>query len=120
MDEADKLSDRVAIIDHGKLLRLDTPKNLKKEIGEGDVAEITLSDPKMNQVIIDKLKEKENLLSVREVDGIINLRALNAVSKLPHIMEEIEQTGVHMADLSVRPNTLEDVFIDLTGTRLRE
>jgi ABC-2 type transport system ATP-binding protein len=120
MDEADRLSDRVAIIDHGKLLLLDTPENLKKEIGEGDVVEITLSDPKMNLDVIDKLKNVENLMSVLEVDGVINLRALNAMSKLPHIMENIEKAGVHVADLSVRQNTLEDVFIDLTGSRLRE
>ena len=120
MDEADRLSDRVAIIDHGKLLCLDTPDNLKKDTGEGDVVEITLSDAKMNQKVIKKLKEMENILSVIDVEGIINLRALNAVSKLPQIMESIEETGERMADLSVRQNTLEDVFIDLTGTRLRE
>lgn len=120
MDEADKLSDRVAIIDHGKLLRLDTPNNLKKEIGEGDVVEITLSNPKMNQNVIRKLQGMENILSVMEVEGIINLRALDAVGKLPKIMEYIEKTGERMADLSLRQNTLEDVFIDLTGTRLRE
>ena len=45
MEEADKLSDRIAIIDHGKLLRLDTPENLKKVIGEGDVVDMKLSDP---------------------------------------------------------------------------
>lgn len=120
MDEADKLSDRVAIIDHGKLLRLDSPNNLKKEIGEGDVVEITLSNPKMNPKVIKKLQEIENVLSVMEVEGIINLRALDAVGKLPKIMEHIEKTGERMADLSLRQNTLEDVFIDLTGTRLRE
>lgn len=120
MDEADRLSDRVAIIDHGKLLRLDTPDNLKMETGEGDVVEITLSNPKMNQKVIRKLQKMENVLSVLEVEGIINLRALNAVGKLPRIMECIEKAGERMADLSLRQNTLEDVFIDLTGTRLRE
>lgn len=120
MDEADRLSDRVAIIDHGKLLKLDTPVNLKKEIGGGDVVEITLSDDSMNQKVIKKIEETGNVLSVLEVEGIINLRALNAVGKLPQIIDDIEETGARMADLSVRQNTLEDVFIDLTGTRLRE
>jgi len=120
MDEADRLSDRVAIIDHGKLLKLDTPENLKKEIGGGDIVEITLTDALMNGKVIGKLEEMENVLSVLEVEGIINLRALNAVGKLPKIMDGIEEVGARMADLSVRQNTLEDVFIDLTGTRLRE
>lgn len=120
MDEADRLSDRVAIIDHGKLLKLDTPVNLKKEIGGGDIVEITLSDDSMNQKVIKKIEETGNVLSVLEIGGIINLRALNAVGKLPQIIDDIEETGACMADLSVRQNTLEDVFIDLTGTRLRE
>lgn len=120
MDEADRLSDRVAIIDHGKLLRLDTPDNLKKEIGEGDVVEITISDAKRNQEVIQILKEMEHVLSVIEVEGVINLRALDAMSKLPQIMESVEKKDVRIADLSMRQNTLEDVFIELTGTRLRE
>lgn len=120
MDEADRLSDRVAIIDHGKLLRLDTPEDLKREIGEGDILEITLNDSKMNQEVMMILKEMEHVLSVVEVDGKINLRGLNALSKLPHILEKIEKKGVLIADLSMRQNTLEDVFIELTGTSLRE
>ncbi len=120
MDEADRLSDRVAIIDHGQLLKLDTPENLKKVIGEGDVVEIALSDPKINKEVINALKGLQHVLSVIEVDGTINLRALDAVSKLPRVMETVEQSGAHIADLSMRQNTLEDVFIELTGTRLRE
>jgi len=120
MDEADGLSDRIAIIDHGKLMRLDTPKNLKKEIGEGDIVEIHLFDSKMNQKLISRLKTLENIDSVIEVDGVINIRALNAVGKLPEIMSEVQNMNIEIADLSLHPNTLEDVFIELTGTSLRE
>ncbi|MBM4242001.1 MAG: ATP-binding cassette domain-containing protein [Euryarchaeota archaeon] len=120
MDEADRLSDRVAIIDHGKLLRLDTPENLKKEIGEGDVVEIQLSDPGKNKEVIKAMEELDQVLSVIELDKIINVRALDAVGKLPRIMGRVEKVGVRIADLSVRQNTLGDVFIELTGTRLRE
>ncbi|HII84197.1 MAG TPA: ATP-binding cassette domain-containing protein [Methanobacterium subterraneum] len=119
MDEADGLSDRIAIIDHGKLLRLDTPKNLKKEFGEGDIVEIHLADSKMNQEVIDRLKTMGTIDSVTEVDGKINIRTLNAVGKLPEIMSKV-QDMTEIADLSLHPNTLEDVFIELTGTRLRE
>jgi ABC-2 type transport system ATP-binding protein len=120
MDEADRLSDRVAIIDHGKLLRLDTPDNLKKEIGEGDVVELTLDDKKMNQEVTSILSQDGQFLSVNEVDGKINLRGLNALSKIPSIMELLEKKDIRVADMSMRQNTLEDVFIELTGTRLRE
>jgi ABC-2 type transport system ATP-binding protein len=120
MDEADSLSDRIAIIDHGELLRLDTPENLKKEIGEGDVVEMVLSDPEKNQELMVELEKLDEIIAVLEVDGQVNIRAMNAVAKLPRIMEQVEGVGVHIADLSIRQNTLEDVFIELTGTGLRE
>ena len=120
MDEADSLSDRIAIIDHGELLRLDTPENLKKEIGEGDVVEMVISDPEKNRKLVDELEKLDEIIAVLEVDGQVNIRAMNAVAKLPRIMESVEGIGVRIADLSVRQNTLEDVFIELTGTGLRE
>lgn len=120
MDEADRLSDRIAIIDHGKLLRLDTPSNLKKEIGEGDVVEMKLSNPALNQEVISVLTGLPDVHSVVEIDDGLNVRARDAVGKLPQIIDLVETTGGHVLDLSIRQNTLEDVFIDLTGTGLRE
>lgn len=120
MDEADKLSDRIAIIDHGKLLRLDTPENLKKDIGEGDVVEILLSNPEENNDALNILKKMEEIESVIEINNKLDVRALNAVSKLPAIMKILEEEKISIEDLSVRQNTLEDVFIELTGTGLRE
>ena len=120
MDEADRLSDRVAIIDHGQLLKLDTPKNLKKEVGEGDIIEITLSDSNNNEEVINYLKGIDDIISVIELEGKINLRALNAVGKLPKIIGTLEESNISIDDLAIRQNTLEDVFIELTGTGLRE
>lgn len=120
MDEADQLSDRVAIIDHGKLLKLETPENLKKEVGEGDIVEIKPSNPENNKEAIENLENIKDVLSVVELDGKINLRALNAVGKLPKIITTLEESHVMIDDLSIRQNTLEDVFIELTGTGLRE
>lgn len=120
MDEADRLSDRVAIIDHGQLLKLDTPKNLKKEVGEGDIIEITLSDQNNNEEVINYIKGFDDIISVIELEGKINLRALNAVGKLPKIIGTLEESNISIDDLAIRQNTLEDVFIELTGTGLRE
>jgi len=120
MDEADQLSDRIAIIDHGKLIRLDTPEKLKKKIGEGDVVDIKLSDPLRNEDLIHELEDQKDVISVHEVNGRINIRALNAVGKLPMMMQTVEKLDLRVADISVRQNTLEDVFIELTGTGLRE
>ena len=120
MDEADRLSDRVAKIDLGQLLKLDSPKNLKKEVGEGDIIEITLSDPNNNEEVINYLKGFDDIISVIELEGQINLRALNAVGKLPKIIGTLEESNIGIDDLAIRQNTLEDVFIELTGTGLRE
>jgi ABC-2 type transport system ATP-binding protein len=120
MDEADRLSDRIAIIDHGKLLRLDTPSNLKKVIGEGDVVEMKLSNPDKNEEVLEILKTMDGVDSVVKVEDTLNIRALDAVGKLPQIIDAVESTGGQVLDLSIRQNTLEDVFIDLTGTGLRE
>ncbi|MGZ7209510.1 MAG: ABC transporter ATP-binding protein [Methanobacterium sp.] len=120
MDEADRLSDRVAIIDHGKLLNLDTPSNLKKEIGEGDIIEMTLSNQNSNQEVIKHLENLDDIISIVEIEGKINLRAFDAVGKLPKIIGALEESDVDIDDLAIRQNTLEDVFIDLTGTGLRE
>ncbi len=120
MDEADRLSDRVAIIDHGQLLKLDTPENLKKVIGEGDIIEMTISNKDHNGKIIKHLESLEDVLSVAEVEGKINLRAFNAIRKLPKIIGTLEKSQVNIDDLAIRQNTLEDVFIELTGTGLRE
>ena len=120
MDEADQLSDRIAIIDHGKLIRLDTPENLKKEIGEGDVVDMKLSDISLNHDLISILDDQDDVISAVEVNGRIIIRALNAVGKLPMMMKTVEKLNVRVEDISVRQNTLEDVFIDLTGTGLRE
>ena len=66
------------------------------------------------------MQDQEDVISVVEVNGRIKIRALNAVGKLPLMMKIVEKLDVRVADLSVRQNTLEDVFIDLTGTGLRE
>lgn len=120
MDEADRLSDRVAIIDHGQLLKLDTPENLKKVIGEGDIIEMTLSNRDNNGEVIKHLESLDDIMSVVELEGKINLRAFNAVRKLPKIIGTLEESNVSIDDLAIRQNTLEDVFIELTGTGLRE
>jgi ABC-2 type transport system ATP-binding protein len=120
MEEADALSDRVAIIDHGKLLQLDTPANLKKTIGAGDVIEMQLVEPEQNETVISALKSVQGIQEINEVAGKISIRALNALSRLPEIIERVDATHSRVSDIALRENTLEDVFIYLTGRGLRE
>jgi len=120
MEEADALSNRIAIIDHGKLLLLDTPENLKKTIGRGDIVEIQLANAMVNKQVITLIKSLDGIEEVKELRGKVTIRALNAASKLPQMIELIESTNGNVLDISIRGNTLEDVFIYLTGRDLRE
>ena len=120
MEEADRLSDRIAIIDHGKLLLLDTPENLKKKIGRGDIIEMQLSNAEMNKKVVNLMKSIKGIEEVNEIKGRVSVRALDAVSKLPKMIDSIEKIGINILNTSIRRNTLEDVFIYLTGRGLRE
>jgi len=120
MDEADRVSDRVAIIDRGKLLQLDTPFNLKKSIGEGDIMELNLTyedEPSMNTALekLDKLD-----LKIIQSDGKLILISRNMITKVYDIYRIFESVNIQITELKMRENTLEDVFIHLTGRRLRQ
>jgi len=122
MDEADRLADRVAIIDHGRLMELDTPAVLKKRVGEGDVVEIDLQ----GEISAGKKSATEKALApiadAVHVDAeklLVTVRTRNAVSKLAAIIESLEGQELLLGEVRLRENTLEDVFIQLTGRRLR-
>lgn len=141
MDEADRMSDRVAIIDHGKLLVLDTPGALKRTIGEGDVLELEVKGISAEQALA---VIQTALPVLRDADGIqrtaeqrlasteitplhqktrhdlLTLRTPNIVEKLPVIIESVQNAGGILGEVHLRANTLEDVFIALTGRRLRQ
>jgi len=121
MDEADRLADRVAIIDQGELLVLDTPQALKRSVGEGDVLEIALTgdDAGREQALAALVSLKGDAV-VSAANGALHVRARNAVALLPLIVENLEAAGVPFGEVRLRENTLEDVFIHLTGRRLRQ
>ncbi|MGZ4934889.1 MAG: ABC transporter ATP-binding protein [Halobacteriota archaeon] len=120
MEEADALSDRIAIIDHGKLLQLDKPDNLKKTLGKGDIIELQLADHTMNETLLQRIRALNGIEEAYELKGRIAVRALNATGRLPDVIDLIEGAGGKVSDISIRGNTLEDVFIYLTGRALRE
>jgi ABC-2 type transport system ATP-binding protein len=122
MEEADRLSDRIAIIDQGKILVLDTPRNLKTSIGEGDLVEFTLSndEKKYLEKISRLLKDFNGIEDASVTSGRITIRALNVVPRLSRIMNYIEKEGAKVENMEIRSTTLEDVFINLTGRALRD
>ena len=120
MDEADRMADRVAIIDHGKLLVVDTPEALKASVGKGDVVEINLEADSNKEDIRGALSPMENQISYELTDTTLIIRVLNIVNLLPKLMDTFKQIGLQTSEIRLRENTLEDVFIQLTGRRLRE
>lgn len=119
MDEADRLSDRVAIIDHGKLLSLNTPLWLKKSIGEGDLVEIILETEKFQRA--DEMVNSLNKLceQVKFSEKALIIKSKGLIGLIPGITEIINNHGNKVMEIRLRENTLEDVFIYLTGRKLR-
>jgi len=120
MDEADRLSDRVAIIDNGKLLLTDTPENLKKTVGIGDVLEIVIQGDSGKNVnkAVELLQTVSGKFAV--AGDCIILREKNVIELIPAITSKLQEGSFMCAEIKLRANTLEDVFIQLTGKRLRE
>jgi ABC-2 type transport system ATP-binding protein len=120
MDEADRLSDRIAIIDNGRLLLTDTPENLKKTAGSGDVLEISIQADSGKD-----LKDAESLLqtvtrNARINGNVILIREKNVLEMMTVITGKLREGNFACSEIKMRANTLEDVFIYLTGKRLRE
>ncbi|HCS40893.1 MAG TPA: ABC transporter ATP-binding protein [Anaerolineaceae bacterium] len=118
MDEADRVADRVAIIDHGQLLALGTPDELKTRVGQGDVLEFTMLEPAMANRYLSLLSPLCANITTNGDELILRSRGI--VELLPRILETLQTNALHPGDLRLRQNSLEDVFITLTGRRLRE
>ena len=120
MDEADRVSDRVAIIDRGKLLKLDSVGNLKKSIGEGDIMELTIKSENDNGILNAVSKLNEGDLKVVTSGNRMIIKSRNLVEKIPSIYKILEAYNLQVIEMNIRENTLEDVFIHLTGRSLRQ
>lgn len=118
MEEADDLSDELVIIDHGKIIAQGTPKELKGRIGKGDVIEFKVKDNVNREEVIQRV-DKLDFIKWTKAVGKHRI-ILNALDGLRRINEILDTVEVKMLDISIRNNTLEDVFIDLTGRRLRD
>jgi ABC-2 type transport system ATP-binding protein len=120
MEEAEKLSDRVCIIDHGLLLVLDTVEAIKSRLGEGDVVELELAEDARTALLphMQALERRGARPTFR--DKTLTLVTTAAAAILPEILSVIQSSGFRLENLRLRQRTLEDVFIQLTGRGLRE
>ena len=119
MEEADELCNRLAIVDHGKMLALGTPRELKDSVGIDTSVLVTVAgDPKPVADML--LAEVTGATEVHLVEGKINLGVKGATGILPEVVTLAERHGFVVTDLSATEPTLETVFIKLTGKDLRE
>jgi ABC-2 type transport system ATP-binding protein len=119
MEEADQLCDRLAIIDHGRILALDTPAGLKDSVGADTIVTVSASG---DLASLAGLLEREvrGVTQTHQVDGTVRVHVKGASSVLPQVVTAAERGGFEVNDLSVAEPTLETVFINLTGKELRD
>ena len=120
MDEVDRLADRVGIIGHGQLLVLDTPEGLKNRIGAGDILEIKITGGQEEKIEKLKMALPKSLGDITCQDDTLRFINIDTLDVLPVMLETFQDARVEILDITIRKKTLEDVFIDLTGRRLRE
>jgi ABC-2 type transport system ATP-binding protein len=116
IEEAERLCDRVAIIDHGKVIAYGTPRELKARSGGTTRIEVRLSKPESNGT----LKTLEGVVDAREIDGAYVLHSQRPPQTIVSMVKHLEARGNELVSLEIATPSLEDVFIELTGRRLRD
>jgi ABC-2 type transport system ATP-binding protein len=116
IEEAEKICDRVAIIDHGKLIASGTPRELKQRSGDTTRLEVRLAKSSAKE----SLKQLEGVTDALEVDGAYVLHCQHTAPAIVALVKHLEMQGNELVSLEIATPSLEDVFIELTGRRLRD
>ena len=122
MDEAERLCDRLAIVDHGQIIAEGSPPNLIERLGGHHVVEFAV-DAKSGShdgAALDVWRTLPSVESVREDDGMIALSVKEPHLTIPALLEAVAEQGSELQHLTTRQASLEDVFVRLTGRHLRE
>src|SRR5580692_7703117 len=118
MDEADRLCDRIAIVDHGVLVALDTPSKLKDSVAGTDIVEAEFDNPPASwNAALEKL---DGVTSVTAQDGVVHLASNRGPITVGELMDLARDRGVNVRRVSVQGTTLDDVFLYYTGRQLRD
>jgi ABC-2 type transport system ATP-binding protein len=117
MDEAERLCDRLAIIDHGQVIAEGTPEELISRLGGHDMVEFSVSNGGGN---LETWRTLPGVESAKHDDGIVCLTVREPHRTIPALLDTVEKQGTQLDKLSTRQASLEDVFVHLTGRHLRE
>jgi ABC-2 type transport system ATP-binding protein len=118
MDEADKLCDRIAIVDHGRLVALDTPINLKDSIPGADTVEAEFANAPLDWLA--QLEKLSHAASVTQRDQVVHIASTDGPSTVAALMDLARARGVTVHRVTVQGTTLDDVFLHFTGSELRD
>jgi ABC-2 type transport system ATP-binding protein len=119
MDEAERLCDRVAIMDHGKIIALGTPRELIASIGVEHVVEFSAGGAS-KPLVVSALREIEGVREVKSENGSVQLQVTELHRAVPALLAELDRQGLPLTELRTHSASLEDVFVTLTGRRLRD
>jgi ABC-2 type transport system ATP-binding protein len=115
MEEADYLCDRIAIIDHGKIIALDTPENMKNSMG-GDILKLETKESDN----LDKILKFDWIKNKKKFEGYLNVTVKDGGSAIPDILKASSEAGIKIDSVHMIRPSLEDVFIHYTGRTIRE
>jgi ABC-2 type transport system ATP-binding protein len=117
MDEAERLSDHVAVMDHGKIIALGTPRELIASIGADHVVEFATGGAALDVAIFESLK---GVSRAHADNSGFQLQVTELHLAVPALLDELDGRGIELTELRTHSATLEDVFVTLTGRHLRE
>ena len=119
MDEAERLCDRVAIVDQGKVIALDTPRALIASLGAEHVVGFTL-EGETTPTDESALRAIDGVTAARRDNGAFELTSTELRLTIPSLLAFLERNHLRLAELRSHSATLEDVFVSLTGRHLRD
>ena len=117
LDEADNLCDRIAIIDHGKILKIGSPTDLKESIG-GDIIEIEVQDGATD--LTESLCKVEHIVEVKKSDSSYRIKTELGEETAPAVMDTLRMGGAKVTRISISKPTLDQVYLEYTGRSIRE
>jgi len=117
LEEADMLCDRVAIIDHGKIITIGTPNDLKESLG-GDIMALSIQDSKAD--ISDLIQKVPRVKEVKKQDGTYRIKVEDGEETAPTIIDAVRTEGYKVTRLSLTKPTLDEVYLEYTGRSIRE
>jgi len=120
MEEAERLCDRVAIVDHGCVIALGSPRELVASLGAAHVVEVAAGDGAALEPLRDALAALPGVRGVRLTAGRASLTVSEVHRAVPALLALLAERGAELSDLATHHATLEDVFVALTGRHLRD